>query len=564
MRFLIAYAWKPGTHLIKCVNAKNRSKMKNGLLAQNEDLSVTSDSHHQFSIKPVIFLFVIGAAIRLFASYFTFVINSDGVLYINQAKMIYYGQGDLLTSNGYSYLSNYPFFIACAYAIVGNWLVAAKSISFLFGFFTLVPLYLLFNRFFNRNISLLGCLIYALMPVFVDRSADIVRDPVYWFFMVTGIYFFILQNQERYRFYIFLSSISYLLATWARIEAILFIVLSSIYLLISGKMRVEKFLVFLSPVIIVTVVFILHVRLFDIDVGIINRTPEIVNKFTEPINRYMELRKELTSLHLIIPSDNDLMICFLPKVRHCVWLIGFGTLFHYFVEGFFPPFCLVLIIGFFGSREKFKKSSWLQYFCLLIFGGWLLLYAHLMHTWLMDQRFLAIVMFPYFIFVGFGLEKVNLYLQSRFRLKELSAFTVIFLIILSIGLAKNVQYRNVDKLVFRQIGELVAEREKNNDGYVEVLSSSDKMRQFAFYSNSNNERQILPQLINMNEMTGNSYYEFLEHLKQKKIKYLLWEEKYWMRQSFNIMTQEYAKHFKKLGSWYHSDTGKMILFEVKL
>ncbi len=192
------------------------------------------------------------------------------------------------------------------------------------------------------------------------------------------------------------------------------------------------------------------------------------------------------------------------------------------------------------------------------------MYAHLMHTWLMDQRFLAIVMFPYFIFVGFGLEKVNLYLQSRFRLKELSAFTVIFLIILSIGFAKNVQYRNVDKLVFRQIGELVAEREKNNDGYVAVLASSDKIRQFAFYSNSNNERQILPQLINMNEMTGNSYYEFLEHLKQKKIKYLLWEEKYWMRQSFNIMTQEYAKHFKKLGSWYHSDTGKMILFEVKL
>jgi len=87
------------------------------------------------------------------------------------------------------YLSNYPILIVVAYKIFGDWVVAAKSVSLFFGAITLVPVYLLLKRFFRREITLLATLIFSLIPVFIDKSVDVVRDPVYWFFSLLGLSF---------------------------------------------------------------------------------------------------------------------------------------------------------------------------------------------------------------------------------------------------------------------------------------------------------------------------------------------------------------------------------------
>ncbi|MBA7662508.1 hypothetical protein ES703_70537 [subsurface metagenome] len=66
--------------------------------------------------------------------------------------------------------------------------MAAKSVSLIFGTMTLVPLYFLLKRFFDESIGLLVLLIFALIPVFIDRSVDVVRGPIFWFFSVLGLY----------------------------------------------------------------------------------------------------------------------------------------------------------------------------------------------------------------------------------------------------------------------------------------------------------------------------------------------------------------------------------------
>ena len=180
--------------------------------------------------KFAIFVVCLAFALRLFSFLFTAIINQDGVLYIHQARAIYYGLWDSVLGCGIGYLSNYSIFIVGAYAVVRNWVIAAKSVSLLFGTFTLVPLYLLLREISRKQIALSACLAFALIPVFVDKSVDVVRDPVYWFFLVFGLYFFVAQIGKRNRLYLILSSISLLMAAWARMEAVLFIGITFIYL----------------------------------------------------------------------------------------------------------------------------------------------------------------------------------------------------------------------------------------------------------------------------------------------------------------------------------------------
>ncbi len=122
----------------------------------------------------IVLIFILGLVIRLFACQHTFIVNPDGVYYIHQARAIYYGEWSSLTSCGLRFLSNYPFFIAGAYAIFHHWVVAAQFVSLFFGSITLIPLYFLCRRFFDRDISALTTLVFALLPVFVARSTDVV------------------------------------------------------------------------------------------------------------------------------------------------------------------------------------------------------------------------------------------------------------------------------------------------------------------------------------------------------------------------------------------------------
>jgi hypothetical protein len=98
-------------------------------------------------VKRIALLIIgLGFVIRLFCFQYTAVINPDGAIYIHQARAIYYGLYDSLTTCGMSYVSIYPIFIAGAYAILADWVIAAKSVSLIFGTMTLVPLYFLLKR----------------------------------------------------------------------------------------------------------------------------------------------------------------------------------------------------------------------------------------------------------------------------------------------------------------------------------------------------------------------------------------------------------------------------------
>ena len=56
---------------------------------------------------------------------------------------------------------------------------------------TLIPLYLLCRRFFDKEMSALTVLVFAVLPVLVVGSAEVVRGPVCWFFLALGLLLFV-------------------------------------------------------------------------------------------------------------------------------------------------------------------------------------------------------------------------------------------------------------------------------------------------------------------------------------------------------------------------------------
>ncbi|MFW6147365.1 MAG: ArnT family glycosyltransferase, partial [Thermodesulfobacteriota bacterium] len=502
------------------------------------------------------YVFLLGFCLRFYACVNTPVINPDGVHYIQQAKAIYYGEWQSLRST-LSYVANYPFFIAGAYKLCNDWIIAARSISLLFGFATLIPLYLLLKRFFSDTISALCILIFSLIPVFVSRSGDVVRDPVFWFFGILGLYFFIAQIDNKKRTPILFSNISFLLASWARIEGILFIAISCVYLIFFQKEHtLQRLFVFLLPLLLIISVAVSFAAFSDIPIAKLYRTNEIVSKFPQTLDQYHGLRANLKDL--AAAHGDSRVRDFLGKSRNLVWLIALGTVCRYAVAAFFYPFFLIFLIGLIGVRKRIRNDKRVFYFFLLVIAALLLLYLQVMHEWIIQYRFLAVVILPSCIFLGFGLEKIVSFVREKFDLKEYTVLIIVVCLLLASALPKNLKSRETDKAVFRQIGELIAERGGPEQVNKVAGSSSKFHRWVSFYANVD-----YPGIFRLQNQAirGNTYSQFFDYARKQGIQYLLWEEKQWPAERFDLLQANYDQDFKRLGCWSHPDTGRVILFE---
>ena len=519
-----------------------------------------NQNRYNFS-REALFVILLGFTIRLFTCQFTYIINPDGVLYIHQARALYYKQWESLTTCSMSFLSIYPLLISGAYSIFNNWIIAAKSISLLFGTMTLIPVYLLFRRIFDEKISVLGTLVFALMPVFALRSADVVRGPVYWFFSMLGLYFFVSQlYNNKFRLYLFLSCMSFLLAASARIEAVMFIVISFLFLLIKHKKRIQSSAIFLLPSLIALVLILGSSIFFDISISNIFRINEIQGKFLGPFIEHINLRANLEDLSN--KQHIETVKFFLHKARNLTWFIAIGTLLVYVVKVFFYPFLLLFLAGLGQIKTKIKEMQPVSYLLILSIAALIILYFHILQTWIMSARFLVLFVLPSFIFVGFGIENSIRFLKSRFSMKLPVALSLICLLVLTFGLSKDLKPREADKLVFKEIGEFIAKQEGNGKE-IGIAASLHTIRWISFYANLNYFGAPCPQPYgNFMKVVGDSYKTFIRNLYNNKITYFLWEENHWPKHRFNFMEQKKIGDFVEVGRWSHPDTGQMVLFKV--
>ena len=509
-----------------------------------------------------ILIIALGLFVRFFCFHYTYIINPDGALYIHQARTIYYGMGDAPWNSVLGYLSNYPIFIAVTYAIVGDWVIAAKVVSLIFGTIMLIPMYLLCRRLFDEKIALLVTFVFAFIPFLVDRSVDVVRAPVFWFFLVLGMHFFVGQIGETKHLYLLLSNLSFLFAAWARIEGVLFVGISYLFMLIIKQERkLGKLAAFSIP--IVPLIFIYFVRLPILNLRIDDLfyfSRVVPHQFTTIADQYQSIRGATNDL--VNQGQQIIVNRFLLVTRRLVWWIAIGTLLTGMIKAFFYPFFIVFLMGFKGIWRKLKENGRILYLSILSLSAMLLLCIAVLYFWEMPTRYMGVLVLPSAVFIGLGMERIMLFLRSKFNLKESIAFFIICLLILGFALPKNLKSREKDKVVFKEIGGLIAQREGNQNEIV-IVASIHSFGLVSFYANVEYKGAPRPRRNwDLESLVGLNYGEFVKNLRHREVRYFLWEEKHWPKESMSHLKGLDSGDLIQIGTWSHPDTGKLILFKV--
>lgn len=499
-----------------------------------------------------------GFLIRLYSFLSTPVINPDGTLYIQQAKALHHGLYGSITSC-FQYLSNYPVLIAGAYRILGDWVVAAKSVSLIFGVLTFIPLYFLLRRFFDQTASILCLLIFALMPDFVALSRDVIRGPIFWFCTVAGLYLFVLHIEKEKYFYLLLSCLAFLMAAWARIEGMLFICVSTLYLLLSKQdNKAKRLFFFLAPFAVVAVLGTIYLLHFDRTLLGIFAPQRIMERALGVIRNYQGVRRNLAAL--IDSSPPGFSPYFFPEVRNLVWLIALGSLAVQVVRTLFFPFCFVFFLGVWGSGGRIRKDRRLIYLCSLAIAAVLVLYFQVLFNWAMSSRFIGLILFPAFFFIGIGLQKIADFFKSGFKMRGAVVHVVLALLILAAGLPKNLKSdRRDEKIVFKEIGQFIAAREENRRE-VSVSGNFKYLRLVHFYAHLDypgapcfDPRSIL----------SDANMKTPYRRGEKVFDYFIWDRKNSRPPSPPQNTLRGEPAFKRLNEWQSRKLGPLILYAVK-
>lgn len=507
-------------------------------------------------------VFIIALVLRCVAWSHTSVIIPDGVLYIFQAKAIFYDQWSAITDcGGFKLVSVYPFLIAAVYNFFPDWVIVGTAINFVFGVATLIPLYLLLRQFFDYRISAVAALIIAVCPLFVGVSVSILRDPIYWFFSTLGLYLFTASiNKDDKRLFLFLSSLCFLMATWTRIEAIVLFVISFIYLIWKER-SLSKIIIFTSPVVAAIALASVIGSLMNMSIYELQRVNDVVNGVLNSLSNYVALKNEIKELEKILNGHAQIMLkLFLPEARMNMWLIALGMLLNRVLETFLYILIIPLIIGL-KNIKRIKKDPRLIYFLLLVVSALVVMYLSIIAKWILEYRYVVIFALPSIVFAGVGLETIVEWFNTRYNIKETILILILACVIILFPLPKNLCSGEFDKMVFREIGELIAKNEGGNSQEIIVSASKDTQRWISFYANLNYKGAICPEA---SEQTCWEIFakqdSLLEQFKQRGIKYFLWTEKNWSAK--NISITKYLNYMKELGRWEHPDTGKMILYKV--
>jgi len=525
------------------------------------------DAPSRIGAAGVFLTILLGAAVRVFASLHTYIINPDGIYYIHQAKAIYFGEWDVLTSCHLIFVSIYPFLISAGYVLFREWIMAAQFVSLLFGTATLIPLYLLCRRFLDRDTSILTLLLFAMLPVFVSGSVEIVRDPVCWFFLALGLYFFVSSYKESGRLSLALSCLCLMTASWARVESALFLMIGLVYLLaVPQRGRIAKATFFALPLMGAFLLVVVAGMLLDQPLTRILRLDDIVHKLSAPILSYQTLREGLSELTRQL--HEGVIPYFLQWTRQVVWLVALGIVVKYMIRAYFYLFFVLFLLGLGAAWRRSREEPEILYLSISAAAIFAVYYLHVIQTWMMCDRYWGIFMLPAVIAVGFGLKKAVSLLTTRCRLRASTAFSILGFLILIFMLPKDLKPSEGDKAVYREIGERIAQKE-GNAKEIRIVKSLKTPDWTPFYSNLNYAGAACPFTdfgIKETDFDGTvfkDYQGFMGYLRNNHSAYFLWEEGVWPKDAFHLLDRQRPEDLIEVGRWHQSDVGRIILFRVQ-
>lgn len=472
--------------------------------------------------------------VRFYVFEFTYAINKDGILYINQAKALLTGNWELALNCGYEFISLYHILIPVLYRALGDWILAAKSISLFFGTIAIIPFYLIARQFCSRSPAVLASLAFSLNPFFVSNSVALIKDPIFWFFSLLGIFFCIAAFNSRDKdYFLIFAGISFLIGSLARFEILVYYAGSVLFLLTERDKRLKKIMFLTGPLFLSSIIMFSGLYIYDKDLNV--------------WAIYFQPRIQLFFYGL---SDSMFGTDFLRKTVH-----GLGLIVSSLSKVSYWPFLPFLAAGLYRYRNGLSNNKNLSYFVLLSCLSIIALYFFYLKIEVLSSRYAALIILPLLVFIGTGIKHAVDLLTKR-GFKEKNIVLTISLYLLTAGLIPNIDSERADKLVYRTIGEYISEHE--NYRSTKVVAADPRVM---FYANLNSSEIICSDVISYDQLRALTYTELVAKLKNEGIAYFLWEEDAWQTAAYNFLDVTKKENFTEITRLDH-DNKRLILFKV--
>lgn len=181
-------------------------------------------------IVELVLVLCLTAGMRAYVVWQTPIIAKDGMLYVGIARMINHGMwldlvGDWFLFNPYPALIAWLQRCGLSFDFSGQLISAAASSLAVW------PLYLWCRRAFDQRVALLAGLTYALHPVMLRFSGQVLREGLYWGLMLWGVYAFWQAAQYRTWWRYVLAGLITTAATLTRMEGAVIFVLGALWTL---------------------------------------------------------------------------------------------------------------------------------------------------------------------------------------------------------------------------------------------------------------------------------------------------------------------------------------------
>ena len=437
-----------------------------------------------FKDRYIWLLLIISLSVRIYLSFFTYVIKNDSVAYMQNAK--FFADGDFSSGLGHDYHPLYSLIMAVVYKAIPNMELSGTIVSVFFGALTVIVFYLIGKSVFDRKISFVSAIILALHPYAVRFSADIISESTYFFFFISALCLGYSAITNRKLFLFALTGICSALAYLTRPEGIgvIIIVVSFCALKDCTKIKVlwkEKLL----SILMLVISFLVF------------SAPYLVYIKKETGDWHLTKKKEVTQIAVgnvsIVENNNSLAEEGGDKKKSLPGKIiklataekrgpnkHIGSMLHIgkkYIDTFHPVLFILLIIGIV-NWSRVRKERFFGLYIMAITAFYLFILYRLSITYLRgddyvfmypSRRHLMPLIIPAIFCVGVGVYTAGEWLHEKFQssslivgFKELLKSTwivqlLVLMIVVSVLLPKTLKPQRFDKLGLKVVGQWIKE-----------------------------------------------------------------------------------------------------------
>jgi O-antigen/teichoic acid export membrane protein len=305
---------------------------KSETVLEKKEVESTDRFHFKYSIPTLISIVVVSLLFRLYYFPHNIPLTLDALntyfFYATDISIL----GHLPTT--YNIANNgWPIFLSFFFTILRfdnalDYMTLQRIISISISVLTIIPVYLLCKRFFDKSYAIIGATIFAFEPRIIQNSVLGITDPLYIFLVASALFLFFSSNKKMQ----YASFVIVALSSIVRAEG-LFVFFPMLIMFFVNHRKERRIIVKCALALSIFILIILPMAIFRIQT---EGNDSLTSRITSPAN-------ELLTASTHDSNASKLLSGAIPKVENILKFSGWSLI---------PIFIFFLPIGLFLIFKK--------------------------------------------------------------------------------------------------------------------------------------------------------------------------------------------------------------------